>query len=133
MDAITRLQKERSSTRGAQKTSPASANCSKVSEAAKEKLRQTRAGLEPIDLAEEVERQLEKILRLVERIEQERWEEMERAGEAPGGSGSAEVDYVASPVAIAPCASTPSTPAELLVKSPPNHETPGVMNPDATT
>ena len=92
--------------------------CPKVSESTKEKLRQTRAGLDPIDLAGEVERRLEKIFSLVERIEEERWEEMERAGEAPVGSGSAGEDCVASPVAIAPRASTPSTPAESLATSP---------------
>jgi len=93
--------------------------CPKVSEAIKETLRRTRAGFDLIDLAEEVERRLGEIFRLVERIEEERWEAIERAGESPGGRGPAGMDCVASPVAIAPCASTPSIPAAFHVKSPP--------------
>jgi len=98
--------------------------CEKVSEAAKKELRQKRSELDPIDLAEEVERRLSEIFRLVERIDEERWEEMERAGEVGGGEFSAGLDCVAASVAPAPCASTPSNPAEKLVKtSPNNHKT----------
>lgn len=57
--------------------------CPKVDEETKEKLRQTRAGLDPMSLADEVERRLGEIFEIVERIEEERWEEMERAGERP--------------------------------------------------
>jgi hypothetical protein len=91
--------------------------CKKVSEAAKEELRQKRSKLDPLDLAEEVERRLGEIFQVVERIEEERWEERERAGEVGGGEFSAGVDCVAATVAVASCASTPSTPAEKLVKT----------------
>jgi hypothetical protein len=57
--------------------------CPKVDEETKEKLRQIRAGLDPLSLADEVERRLGEIFEIVERIEEERWEEMERAGEGP--------------------------------------------------
>jgi hypothetical protein len=36
-----------------------------------------------LSLADEVERRLGEIFEIVERIEEERWEEMERAGEGP--------------------------------------------------
>ena len=72
---------------------------------------------DPMDLAEEVERRLAEIFSLAERIEEERWEEMERAGERPekatGGS-----DSVTAAVANAPYASTTSNPPENLVKTP---------------
>ena len=98
--------------------------CEKVSEAAKKELRQKRSELDLIDLAEEVQRRLSEIFRLVERIDEERWEEMERAGEVGGREFSAGLDSVAASVAPAPCASTPSNPAEKLVKtSPKNHKT----------
>lgn len=54
-----------------------------MDEETKEKLRQIRAGLDPMSLADEVERRLGEIFEIVERIEEERWEEMERAGEGP--------------------------------------------------
>ncbi|MFN9821639.1 MAG: hypothetical protein ACK56K_13205, partial [Akkermansiaceae bacterium] len=54
--------------------------CEKVSEVVKASLRFKRSELDPLDLAGEVERKLGEIFRLVERIEEERWEEMERAG-----------------------------------------------------
>ena len=60
--------------------------CEKVSEAAKKELRQKRSELDLIDLAEEVQRRLSEIFRLVERIDEERWEEMERAGEVGGAN-----------------------------------------------
>lgn len=93
--------------------------CPKVDEGAKEKLRQTRAGLDPMGLADEVERRLAEIFDIVERIEDERWDEMERAGERP-----ARPDCVAAPVAAAPCASTPSGRAANLVgTTSTNHKT----------
>lgn len=86
--------------------------CSKVDEETKKKLRQIRTELDPMSLADEVERRLSEIFQIVERIEEERWEEMERAGEGP-----ARADGVTSPVATAPCASTPSALAENRVKA----------------
>lgn len=98
--------------------------CEKVDEEVKKDLRQKRSELDPLDLAEDVERRLSEIFRLVERIDEERWEEMERAGEVSGGEFSTGVDFVAASVAPAPCASTPSPPVEKLVKiSPKNHKT----------
>ena len=97
--------------------------CEKVSEATKKQLREKRSELDPLELAEEVERRLSEIFQIVERIEEERWEERERARESREGVGdfSAGADYVAAAVAPAPCASTASAPAEKLVKTPPNH------------
>jgi hypothetical protein len=90
--------------------------CPKVDEETKEGLRRIRAGLDPMDLAEEVERRLEEIFAIVDRIEEERLDEMERAGERP-----ARPDCAAAPVAPAPCASTPSGRAETRVKTIPTN------------
>ncbi|MFN9822153.1 MAG: hypothetical protein ACK56K_15840, partial [Akkermansiaceae bacterium] len=68
-----------------------------------------------------VERKLGEIFRLVERIEEERWEEMERAG-APRSEFSAGADFVAASVAPAPYASTTSTPTVKLVKTSSNNQ-----------
>lgn len=90
-----------------------------MKKSAKQELRQKRNELDPLDLAEEVERRLSEIFRLVERIDEVRWEEIERAGEFSVG-----LDSVAATVAPAPCAFTPSNPTEKLVKtSPDNHKT----------
>lgn len=100
--------------------------CEKVSEATKQQLRKKRGELDPIELAEEVERRLSEIFEIVERIEEERWEERERAGESREGVGdfSAGADCVTAPVASAPCAFTASAPAEKLGKSTPiEHKT----------
>ncbi|MFN9819711.1 MAG: hypothetical protein ACK56K_03310, partial [Akkermansiaceae bacterium] len=77
--------------------------------------------LDPLDLAEEVERRLGEIFRLVERIEEDRWEEMERAGESRG-EFSAGADFVAASVAPAPYATPTSTPTEKLVKTSSNNQ-----------
>jgi len=69
-----------------------------------------------MDLAEEVERRLAEIFAIVERIEEERLDEMERAGERP-----TRPNYVVAPVAPAPCASTPSGRAETQVKTTPTN------------
>ncbi|MCX6847148.1 MAG: hypothetical protein NTU84_11480, partial [Verrucomicrobia bacterium] len=53
----------------------------------------------------------------VERIEEDRQEEMERAGESHPLRADAGSDCVTASVAIAPCASTPSAPAENRVKT----------------
>ncbi|MFN9410635.1 MAG: hypothetical protein ACK6AY_15120, partial [Akkermansiaceae bacterium] len=95
--------------------------CEKVSEVVKASLRLKRSELDPLDLAEEVERRLGEIFRLVERIEEDRWEEMERAGESRG-EFSAGADFVAASVAPAPYASTTSTPTEKLVKTSSNNQ-----------
>ena len=57
-------------------------NCAKVSEETKDQLRVTRAALDPMDLAADIEARLGKIFTIVERIEEDRQEEMERAGES---------------------------------------------------
>jgi hypothetical protein len=56
--------------------------CAKVSEETKAHLRTTRAALDPMDLAADIEARLAKIFTVVEQIEEERQEEMDRAGEA---------------------------------------------------
>lgn len=57
-------------------------NCTKVSEEIKDQLRVTRAALDPMDLAADIEARLGMIFTIVERIEEDRQEEMERAGES---------------------------------------------------
>jgi hypothetical protein len=96
-------------------------NCAKVSEETKAQLRATRAALDPMDLAADIEARLGKIFTIVERIEEDRQEEMERAGESHPLRAAAGSDCVTASVAIAPCASTPSDPAENLVKTTPNN------------
>lgn len=96
-------------------------NCAKVSEETKAQLRATRAALDPMDLAADIEARLGKIFTIVERIEEDRQEEMERAGESHPLRAAAGSDCVTASVAIAPCASTPSDPAENLVKTNPNN------------
>ena len=93
--------------------------CAKVSEETKVQLRAMRAALDPMDLAADVELRLGKIFSIVERIEEDRQEEMARAGEIPPQPpqrAAAGADCVTASVAIAPGASTPSAPAENLVK-----------------
>ncbi len=94
--------------------------CAKVSAETKALLHATRAALDPMDLSADIEARLEKIFTIVERIEEDRHEEMERAGETHPQRAAAGVDCVPASVAIAPCASTPSTPAENLVKTTPS-------------
>lgn len=88
-------------------------NCPKVSTEIKRDLKAKRAQLDPIELAKSIEVKLQKIYQLIEQSEAQRAEEdqwlSEVAAEAPAGT-----DYVAAPVAIAPCASTSSEPAENL-------------------
>ncbi len=55
--------------------------CAKVSAETKAQLHATRAALDPMDLAADIEARLGKIFSIVERIEEDRQEEMERAGE----------------------------------------------------
>ena len=73
-------------------------------------------------LAADIEARLGKIFTIVERIEEDRQEEMERAGESHPLRAAAGSDCVTASVAIAPCASTPSDPAENLVKTTPNNQ-----------
>ena len=89
--------------------------CAKVSEETKAELRATRAALDPMDLAADIEARLARIFAVVERIEEDRQDEMRRAGE-DAVVGTVGADCVASPVANAPCASTPSAPTETLAK-----------------
>jgi hypothetical protein len=92
--------------------------CAKVSEETKAHLRTTRAALDPMDLAADIEARLAKIFTVVERIEEERQEEMDRAGEAHPLKAASGADCVAAPVAVAPCASTSSAPEGNLAKFP---------------
>jgi hypothetical protein len=90
--------------------------CAKVSEETKAGLRATRAALDPMALAADIEARLARIFAVVERIEEDRQDEIWRAGEDSGG-GTVGADCVAAAVAGAPCASTPSAPTETLAKS----------------
>jgi hypothetical protein len=110
-------------------------NCAKVSEETKDQLRVTRAALDPMDLAADIEARLEKIFTIVERIEEDRQEEMERAGESHplGGGRRGGLRYgfgryrslrlhSVRPCGK-PCQNHPKEPNQAL----------GVMNPGATT
>lgn len=105
--------------------------CSKVSEDSKDELRKKRAALDPIKLSEDIEQRLKAIFEVVEWIEAERGEEMERAGERPEeeqaktlGTASVGMASVTAQVADAPCASTSAIPTEKLVNASPNkHKT----------
>ena len=95
--------------------------CVKVSEETKTQLRATRAALDPMELAADIEARLGRIFAIVERIEEDRQDEIERAWEPPG-IGTVRAASVAAPVAIAPSASTASAPTETLVKSTPKNQ-----------
>ena len=97
--------------------------CAKVSEETKERLRATRSALDPMGLAADIERRLERIFAIVERIEEDRQDEIARAGWS-GGGGAVGADCVAAAVAGAPYASTPSAPTGPLVKTTPHHKKP---------
>lgn len=94
--------------------------CVKVDEETKRRLREERGGLDPLSLAADIEARLERIFALVERIEEDRQDEIQRAAAAPSG-GPVGADCVAAAVAIAPFASTPSAPTGVAIKSPQNH------------
>lgn len=96
--------------------------CAKVSEETKSQLRATRAALDPMALAADIEARLGRIFVIVERIEEDRQDEIARAGEAMGGGGTVGADCVAASVAGAPFASTPSAPTETLVKPTRNNQ-----------
>ena len=86
----------------------------KVSEETKTQLRAIRAiraDLDPMDLAADIEARLGRIFTVVAHIEEDRQDEMERAG-----IGTVGADSVTASVAIAPCAFTASAPTENLVK-----------------
>ena len=95
--------------------------CAKVDGETKRRLRAARSALDPLALAEDVEVRLREIFAIVERFEEDRWDEIQRAAVHPPG-GPAGADCVTAAVAIAPFASTPSAPAGTLPKSPPNHQ-----------
>ena len=86
--------------------------CAKVSEETKVQLRATRRGLDPMDLAADIEARLARIFTLVERIEEDRQDEMDRAGKTH------------------PQRKSLSTPPP---KNPKPNQAPGVMNPSTTT
>lgn len=90
--------------------------CAKVGEETKSRLRALRAALDPMDLAADIEARLGRIFELVVRIEEDRQDEMERAGEFTG-PGTVRADCVAAPVAGAPDASTLSALTETPVKT----------------
>lgn len=96
--------------------------CAKVSEETKIQLRATRRSLDPMDLAADIEERLGRIFTIVEHIEEDRLDEMVRAGELAPRSGSAGADCVSPSVAAAPYDSTSSAPAENLVKSTPKNQ-----------
>ena len=54
--------------------------CAKVSETTKTQLRATRSALDPLDLAADIEARLGRIFALVARIEEDRHDEIARAG-----------------------------------------------------
>ena len=84
--------------------------CEKVDAKTKKWLRKTRSELDPISLAEDIEARLKEIFKIVERIEEDRAEEMAWAAEHPVG-GPAGADCAPASVAGAPSASAPSAPA----------------------
>ncbi len=94
--------------------------CAKVDEETKRQLRAARARLDPLELAQDIEARLERIFAIVERIEEDRQDEIQRAADHPPG-GTVGADCVAAAVAPAPFASTPSAPTATRFKSPPNH------------
>ncbi len=105
-------------------------NCAKVSEETKVQLCATRAALDPMDLAADIEARLEKIFTIVERIEEDRQEEMERAGEShPLGGPQGRTALRLQPLSLP---APPLRPPLRKTLSKPN-QAPGVMNPGATT
>lgn len=93
--------------------------CAKVPEETKARLRVERAALDPMELAEDIEARLAEIFAVVERVEEERREEMERAGDLPA-SAPVGADCVPARVAIAPRTSTPSAPTGKIIRNPSN-------------
>lgn len=89
--------------------------CAKVSEETKVQLRAIRTALDPMNLAADIEARLGKIFTIVERIEEDRQEEMERAGESHplraaagaerrgGGASSSQLVPARRPRPLAPC------------------------------
>jgi hypothetical protein len=72
------------------------------------------------EVAEEIELRLAGILRIVERLEEDRQDEIARAAVPPPGGGVG-ADCVTALVAIAPNASTPSAPTGKRAISRQNH------------
>ncbi|MGB0991308.1 MAG: hypothetical protein ACPG32_02450 [Akkermansiaceae bacterium] len=83
-----------------------------MSNKTKDQLRQTRELLDPMELSEEIESKLKTIHQIIERIEEERAEELSWASEASAVAGS-----VPALVAPAPSASTPPATAKRLAKT----------------
>jgi len=84
-------------------------NCPKVSKEAKQKLRDEREKLDPIELSYEIERRLKKILGMVERqvvkqAEENLWERENGLSDEEEESPATEIsNSISSPVANAPC------------------------------
>lgn len=105
--------------------------CKKVSEESKAELRKKRAALDPLTLSENIEQRLKAIFETVEWIEEERREEMERAGEnteeeqgKEPRTASVGISSVTAQVAYAPYACTSANPTENLVRTAQNkHKT----------
>jgi cobalamin biosynthesis protein CobD/CbiB len=85
------------------------------------RLRAQRAALDPMKLAEDVEARLAAIFAVVGRVEGERREEMERAGEVPA-SAPVGADYVPARVATALRTSTPSAPTGKIIRNQSNNQ-----------
>ena len=101
--------------------------CEQVSEESKRTMRAKRAEYDPLALADLIESKLRAIQEIVEEIQARRAEERWRAGETAGDlppAATAGGGCVTALVAIAPNASTPPPPAEVLAKSTTkNHKT----------
>lgn len=95
--------------------------CKNVSAEIKAKLRETRANLDPYELAKMIETKLESIYQIINEIEKQRAEEnqwLEEQSESLQRCGATVFEEVSpSSVAIAPYASEPSSKTEKLAKT----------------
>jgi hypothetical protein len=95
-------------------------DCPHVSGSQKEKLREQRAMLDPLELSELLEEKLVPIFEITQSIEERRAEEdlwISQAEEESPQAAPAGAGCVSAAVANAPCASTSPAPAESLAKS----------------
>ncbi len=97
--------------------------CAKVSEETKIQLRATSRSLDPMDLAADIEERLGRIFTIVDYIEEDRLDEMARAGEPDPEAGSL----------VRTAFRTSGKPCQIHPKKPKPNQAPGVMNPDTTT
>ncbi len=94
--------------------------CEHVSEETKRRLRAKRAEFDPLSLSDLIESKLRSILEIVGEIEERRAEERWRAGETAGTlppAATAGGGCFTALVSLAPDASTPPPPAEVVAKS----------------